>query len=401
MNGYEQKDLTSETFSSKSIKIYTPKSVLIELRIDIVTSSIYPLYNLAEFRKRFSDFNEINLNIIDEGDEVVRKINSKLLTNIEHNFYGPKERIEWFKKLFGESYEQYADVIPERCHAETSFGFLIAYDDMPDIVIEIDDDTYPIPDYDLIEEHTTNLGDSPGLRVCSEGRWYNTIDALQVKNNVILYPRGHPYNRNCRSMTYDWEETRVDCILNMGLWTGQMDLDALTILYHNGLDGRCDVTSERILKNKIIVGKGTYFAVCSMNASFRPAIIPSFYQLYMNHLGIDRFDDIWSGIFLKKICDYLDHNVSLGRPAVYHDKRPRSVFKDLLKELGGLDINEKLWHIVDESELSGSSFPDAYLSLIESIEKKLSNCFSDEMQKKFLFTQLENMRKWVEITDKL
>lgn len=58
--------------------------------------------------------------------------------------------------------------------------------------------------------------------------------------------------------------------------------------------------SRSCKREKVIVGKGTYLAVCSMNTSFTPEIIPAFYQLYMNFMGVDRFDDIWSGIFLKK-----------------------------------------------------------------------------------------------------
>jgi hypothetical protein len=52
-----------------------------------------------------------------------------------------------------------------------------------------------------------------------------------------------------------------------------------------------------------------------MNTSFVSKIIPAFYQLYMKHMGVDRFNDIWSGIFLKKIVDHLGDNISLGTPS--------------------------------------------------------------------------------------
>lgn len=80
---------------------------------------------------------------VDEGDSLVRSKNRKLLSNLQHEYYGPSERAEWFKKRFGASYEKLLSVIPERCHAETSFGFLVAYEENPDMIVEIDDDVFP------------------------------------------------------------------------------------------------------------------------------------------------------------------------------------------------------------------------------------------------------------------
>jgi hypothetical protein len=101
----------------------------------------------------------------------------------------------------------------------------------------------------------------------------------------------------------------------MGLWTGHPDLDAITILYHSGLDGKCSINGKYLKREKVVVGGGTYFTLCSMNTSFVSKIIPAFYQLYMKHMGVDRFNDIWSGIFLKKIVDHLGDNISLGTPS--------------------------------------------------------------------------------------
>ena len=56
-----------------------------------------------------------------------------------------------------------------------------------------------------------------------------------------------------------------------------------------------------------------------MNVAFKPEVIHAFYQLYMNYLGFDRFDDIRSGVFLNKITDHLRVHLSLGTPAVKQD----------------------------------------------------------------------------------
>lgn len=338
--------------------------------------------------------NEVKLIIIDEGDELIRKENEKILRDVDKEFYGPRERLEWFKERFGESYEKYLSVIPERAHAETSFGFLIAYEENADFIIELDDDVYISRGF--VKEHKENLFNDNGETVYSKYKWYNTMDLLII--NEKLFPRGHPYAPETRIEEYYWVNKGGKAVLNMGHWIGDPDLDALTILYYGGFNGKCNIKGKGIKKDKVIIGEGTYFAICSMNTSFIPKIVPAFYQLYMNFMGIDRFDDIWSGIFLKRIADYLGDKVCIGKPIGLHDKRPRNVFKDLKKELNGMIINEWIWKVVD-NDLSGESYSDAYLSLINILESKIKEL--DGYLRKFMEVQIIKMRLWIEIIDKI
>ena len=152
-------------------------------------------------------------------------------------------------------------------------------------------------------------------------------------------------------------------------------------------------------RRKVIVDKGTYFPVCSMNTSFKREIIPAFYQLYMNFNGVDRYDDIWSGVFLKKIVDHLGDKMCLGAPLVYHDKRPRNVFSDLVKEIRGLELNEILWKLVNKVEIDGKTYLDAYRSLIEKLNRKTHYHNIINNYKKIINIQLEKMMLWTEVID--
>jgi hypothetical protein len=137
-----------------------------------------------------------------------------------------------------------------------------------------------------------------------------------------------------------------------------------------------------------------------MNMAFRTEIVPSFYQLFMKEFGIDRFDDIWSGIFLKKIADHLGDRVSLGAPIVVHNKRPRNIFKDLRSELEGIVINEDLWRIVDSLDLNGTNYHDCYASLIDSLAIRLDQ-FREKLHRDFMKLQLKKMRLWLDVVDKI
>ena len=267
-------------------------------------------------------------------------------------------------------------------------------------MIELDDDVFPVEGSDFVEGHARNLFSVDGISVhCKRAGWYNTIENLAI-NDISLFPRGHPYAKEVREAKYTWANNVGKCVLNMGLWTGDLDLDAVTVLCNGGLNGRHIFKINNCKRNKVIVGKGTYFAVCSMNTSFVPKIIPAFYQLYMNFMGIDRFDDIWSGIFLKKVADHLGHKFCLGTPLVYHNKRLRNIFRDLKRELEGMIINEKLWMIIDGLELDGKTYWDSYYSLMDGLEENITS-FQSLFHQKFMSIQVEKMKLWLETIDKL
>lgn len=361
----------------------------------LVIATINELKNLEPLKQELKETNT-KVIVVDEGSQEIRLKNERILEDLERSYYGPREREEWFKSRFGLGYKKYLEVIPERAHAETSFGFLIAYEEGAEFIVELDDDVFI---KGLISGHKDNLFGGDGKTVHSKSRWYNTLDSISLNREGRFFPRGHPYSPETRAEEYSWECSGGGCVLNMGHWVGNPDFDALTILYHGGMDGKCDVRGERLLNEKVVVGRGTYFAVCSMNTSFVPKIVPAFYQLYMNAMGIDRFDDIWSGIFLKRVADHLGDRVCLGKPVGTHQKRPRSVFKDLKSEMDGMILNESVWRFVDD-ELSGRSYADSYLSLAALLERGAST-LGNETYRRFLNLQVEMMRRWVEVVDSI
>jgi hypothetical protein len=364
--------------------------------IYIIVPSINPLVNLKDFN---CEDENVKVIVVDEGDEKIRKKNSEILSSIMHEYYGPKERKQWFKGRFGGSFEKYYNLIPKRCHAESSFGFLKAYEDQADVIIELDDDVYISKNF--LKEHLSNLFGESGVTVQSKGGWYNTMDNLLLNVDERIFPRGHPYMSPCRDEDYAWTEGGGKCLLNMGLWRGQPDLDALTLIHYGGIDGRSKVESRGLRIEKVVLGKGVYFSVCSMNTSFLSKAVPAFYQLYMNYMGVDRFDDIWSGVFLKRISDQIGDKICLGKPLELHVKRPRNVFNDLKKEVNGLYMNEHVWRICEEAELSAKTYSDCYLELADFLARNIERCFKDKLQIKFWNAQIKNMRMWVEVTDKI
>jgi reversibly glycosylated polypeptide/UDP-arabinopyranose mutase len=110
-----------------------------------------------------------------------------------------------------------------------------------------------------------------------------------------------------------------------------------------------------------------------MNLAFKTKISPLMYFPLMGyndknlHWGYDRFDDIWAGVFAKKIIDHLDLAVVNGSPFVEH-KKASNVFTNLLKEAKGIQTNEILYQNVDKVTLTSKTIVGSYKELIAKLE---------------------------------
>ncbi|QCJ47809.1 alpha-1 4-glucan-protein synthase [Haloprofundus sp. MHR1] len=305
-------------------------------------------------------------------------------------FDGSRRR-EWFE---AHDLSQYAHLIPAASHAQTSFGLLYLWANEFEYGFFIDDDTLPHPEEDFFGRHFENL-DYEGEITCvrSDERWVNVL--YQNFDEHGLYPRGYPYAAMDESVETD---TRYvdEVVASQGLWTNVPDLDAVRILMDGDLRGQAQTrTSADDFGGDFVADRGQYLTVCSMNLAFRREVVPAFYQLPMddNEWDVGRFDDIWSGVFLKRAADVLDKDVVNGRPLCEHNKAPRPTFDDLNNEVPGLELNEHLWEVVDG--VGGGR--ETYAGVFEAIADELAEGDWSEYNNGAFFTFVgERMREWLD-----
>ena len=224
-------------------------------------------------------------------------------------------------------------IIPRRTDCIRSFGFWKACQEKPDIIVTLDDDCYPVSE-SFLETHFQKL-----TTLAVSEAWVSTVRGF--------FPRGMPYYTKQRE---------IECVVNHGLWTNVPDLDAVTQLVNTRLNMAVEVMDQ-------VIPKGMYFPMCGMNLAFKPEVAPAMYFLLMGQdWPYDRFGDIWSGVFLKKICDHLGYGIKSGGPLIEH-QRASNVWANLRKELPGYEVNETLWREVDKIVLSGTNFLECYKEL--------------------------------------
>lgn len=216
-----------------------------------------------------------------------------------------------------------ASIISREDSAIRSFGFWHAWRTGAEIILTLDDDCYPTADA-FVEGHRDNLYRTPA--------WQSSVAGLHA--------RGLPY-RNLGVLR--------DVQVSMGLWLGSPDVDAITTLAGTGrpvtdADARTRVMSAQ-----------QYFPMSGMNLAFRREAAC---LMYFPPMGrgepFARFDDIWCGIALQRICRHLGLSITCGHPLVDH-RRASDALINLVKEAPGVAANERRWETVDAVVLTAGS----------------------------------------------
>ncbi len=286
---------------------------------------------------------------------------------VDGEVFDGSRREEWYAE---QGIEGYGHVVPAASHAETSFGLLYMWANPRfEYGVFIDDDTLP-GEGDFFGRHMSNLAhEGPVESVASDEDWVNVL--YQAADEHGLYPRGYPYAAMDETVETDTASVeRGEVVASQGLWTNVPDLDAVRILMDGDLEGQAQTrTTADQFERDFVVAPGNYLTVCSMNLAFRREIIPAFYQLPMddNEWAVGRFDDIWSGVFLKRACDVLGRRIYSGRPLCAHNKAPRSTFDDLHNEVAGLELNEHVWRLVDDAGAGAESYEAVYRAMADAL----------------------------------
>lgn len=235
---------------------------------------------------------------------------------------------------------QSAWIIPAESGACRSFPMYLAWKAGCDYIFTLDDDCYPLENGGacFLDSHL----DSFNLDL-----WFRTTSGQES--------RGVPYG----------DKGHLPVLLNHGLWTGHPDLDAPTSLTRDRNPVKIVLRASRE-----VIPPGMFFPLCAMNVCYSRQAIPAAYNLIMgmDKAGFDRFDDIWSGLLLKRIADHLGLYITNGVPFVHH-QIASSPFSNLRKEALGIQLHEDFWRHIAAAQLDGtsSSIKSCYRQLASTV----------------------------------
>jgi len=262
------------------------------------------------------------------------------------------------------------------------YGYLYAYQNDYDIIITIDDDVYPTND--------TYFQDFERILTSFDNNIFNILDLYDnVPPEVHQHgARGHP--TEIRSKNYP-------VVVNQGLWYGDLDLPAKTIQDLKSTDGKIPPpTSNTKIYGDRIIPPFKLTTVCGMNLGFKKETVPAMKLAFQDPdgVGIARYDDIWQGLFIKKILDKLEKRMSAGSPVVTHDKEPRDLQKDINYETKGDMLNNYLYEYLPNLDLEGNDYETCFSEIAHWLDK-----IGDTPDLKFFKKVSSAMLEWLKILD--
>jgi hypothetical protein len=368
------------------------------VKIVFVLTTINIPYLIKGYVQNILNYNHNAVEFIIIGDKnTPHKIVKNFIKNIDNkgliiDYWDINNQKEWLK-----DYPNIDKIIPYNSDNRRNIGFLLAFQRGADIIISLDDDNYVL-EQDYIRSHQI-IGNKVNLpTIVSKNGWFNPCSMLDTIPQKRIYSRGFPYHKRS-----DDEISVCNCsgkvVLNMGLWIGDPDVDAVTNLNEQvKVKGFSKEQPEQIL-----LTKGTYSPINTQNTAFHRNILPCFYYIMMGEeihgMKIDRYGDIWTGLFAKKVIDHMNDRVSIGNPLTHHRRNKHDLLKDLQSELWGMLINEKLVPIIENIDISGSNYSDAYIDLAQQLSNY--DIYEDVQVKKYFKKIIDAMKIWVETCERL
>lgn len=246
-------------------------------------------------------------------------------------------------KEINEDLKDNAWIIGRQDSSIRSYGYLQAYLKGFDFLYTLDDDCLPVND-DYINLHIENMENT--------AKWANVIPVLRNRG-IPFFNKGILDNIN----------------LSYGLWNGVPDLSAPDQLVN-------PISNFIAPKNNFILAKDQYYGISGMNLAWKRDVTPCMYfQGFWK-----RYDDIFAGIILKRIFDYLNYRIICGSPCIYHSKASDPI-QNLIKESSGIEVNEWFWEIIENIKLTGQNVSECMLDVGRELENnsKLS-CYGKAIQ---------------------
>ncbi len=354
-----------------------------KIAVTITTINIpYVIEELILNHERYGNQNIVDYIVI--GDvkshpdtkNYIKSIQKEAQSNII--YFGIEEQEREFSK-----YKDLWNHIPLNSFSRRNFADLYAYKNQYDLIIRIDDDNFPIKQ-DFFGPHSV-VGDGINIpQIESSSGWFNVCESLIERDGISFYPRGYPYNMRWIKQQSTFKAGKGVLKINAGLWLGDPDVDAITRLCRkvDAIDYKLEEFGETF-----VLAKHTWSPINTQNTAFNIDLVPAaFVSPYSG-----RYDDIFSGYFLRKIMDHMGDLVGYGLPLVTQVRNEHNLWQDLEKEMHGNLTAHLLCDFLKGLKLEKNSYPECMLEIV-SLSRTYLTKLDDRFEK-----ILDGMEIWARI----
>jgi hypothetical protein len=370
------------------------------MKYAMVLTTINIPHLLEDYAKNFLTYHhEHEVEIIVIGDLKTPKETEDLMQKIRDmgvkaEYVDIPKQEAWLSK-----FPDLKKIIPYNSDNRRNIGYLMAAERGSETIIAVDDDNYVEIRDDYLLSHAM-VGQIQEFDATSdESNWFNICSMLSFNPERTVYPRGYPYAKRFKDGKSKTRKVKGNIVINEGLWLQDPDIDSVTRLTEN-------VQAVKLIKDNVVLDHGTFSPINTQNTAFSRSILPCFYFVLMggsiNGLVIERYGDIWAGLFAKKIIDHMGDYVRFGNPVAFHKRNTHNLLKDLQWEFWAITFTEKLAPFIESVSLSKKTYGECYVELAEKLDEFVKSSSDINEEAKQYFKQVTSaMKIWVAVCNNL
>lgn len=280
------------------------------------------------------------------------------------DFYSIKDQLSTRLKI--------ADGLPVRHYSRKNIGYLLAWRDGFDCIVETDDDNFPLNQF-----WQSRTPDLTGYTI-PEKNWVNVYRWF---SDVNIWPRGLPLEKleEANLFTVNQTEETHYCPVQQGLANQNPDVDAV---YR--MTGVLPLDFED--KTSLILREGQWCPFNSQNTTWFKEAFP---LLYLPSYCSFRMTDIWRSFVAQRVAWACGWGINFHQATVYQERNEHNLLKDFEDEIPGYLHNQKLIQELEKLNLTAG---------FENIYENLYTCYEMMVEKKFISSadELTLVRKWID-----
>jgi hypothetical protein len=213
---------------------------------------------------------------------------------------------------------QYAGVAPLRHYARKNIGYLLSMANGADILVESDDDNYPLAGFWAERQRIKQA------QVLEAAGWVNIYGYFSSAN---IWPRGIPLDslRQALPPLADVPTQEADCPIQQGLCNGDPDVDAIYRLVN-------PLPIDFQERGSVALANNSWCPFNSQNTTWWREAFP---LLYLPGSCSIRMTDIWRGFVAQRIAWANGWNLLFHSSTVYQERNAHNLMRDFKDEISG------------------------------------------------------------------
>lgn len=247
---------------------------------------------------------------------------------------------------------QLAKTLPEKNYARKNLGYLIAISRGAEIIIETDDDNYPLAAFWEIRRKNLNA------HLLRNKGWVNVYKYF---TEAHIWPRGFALENIHDELPALENQLLIDSPIHQGLADENPDVDAIYRL-------TMPLPINFKKANSVALGKNSFCPFNSQNTTWFKEAFP---LLYLPSYCSFRMTDIWRSFVAQRIAWTCGWSILFHQSTVWQDRNDHNLMSDFRDEIPGYNNNSEIIRSLSELDLKegikniSSNMKICYNKLIE------------------------------------